>query len=587
MMHHLTRRAVFFTVSLVLAALATPCSAHFLWLKSINHDGKPHAYLHFGENVADEAYHFPEKLAKIKLWQRGADGQRAELKTTPLETDEQIGLISPLSDEQPCVLETTQQYGIYGAGLLVYYAKHPRASSDEELNAAGRSIELKLDIVPRIKGDELELTTLWDGKPLAGATVTISNGDDETIEKKSGDDGKVTVTLKSGGVIGVLANYVEEDASGDLDGKPYKSVMHYSSLTFNRKGAAKDAPSKKSEGNEQATEETTSATKKSAGNAPVPSLPEAISSFGGAVHDGWLYVYGGHTGKEHDHSAANLSQHFRRIQLDANGHASPGATWEELPMQTPLQGLPLVAHNGLIYRVGGLSARNATKKDKEDLHSVTEFASYNPQTRQWTAVAPLPAGRSSHDAVFIGNKLYVVGGWTLSGSRKGDWLDEVLVYDVEQPSDGWQKIKQPFRRRALAAGEWQGGLVALGGMDEEADISQSSNAFDTERKTWSKVADVPGEGMAGFGVSAWNTGGKLYVCGCEGVVYRLNDDGERWDEVARLARPRFFHRLLAAGPDKLLVVGGATSDGHIADVELIDVSGSAGVADNSKRKASL
>ena len=124
-------------------------------------------------------------------------------------------------------------------------------------------------------------------------------------------------------------------------------------------------------------------------------------------------------------------------------------------------------------------------------------------------------------------------------------------------------------------------------MDEEADISQSSNAFDTERKSWSKIADVPGDGMAGFGVSAWNTGGKLYVCGCEGVVYRLSDDGDRWDEVARLAKPRFFHRLLAAGPDKLLVVGGATSDGHIADVELIDVSGSAGVADNSKRKASL
>jgi N-acetylneuraminic acid mutarotase len=249
--------------------------------------------------------------------------------------------------------------------------------------------------------------------------------------------------------------------------------------------------------------------------------------------------------------------------------------------------MPLVAHDGLIYRVGGLSARNATTKDKEDLHSVTEFASYNPATREWTALKPLPAGRSSHDAVFIENKLYVVGGWTLSGSRKGAWLDDVLVYDVEQPASGWQKVRQPFRRRALAAGNWNGRLIALGGMDQDADISQSVDVFDQTKNSWSKTADVPGEGMAGFGVSAWNIGDKLYVCGCEGVVYRLSDDGDSWEKIAKLAKPRFFHRLLPAGPNKLIVVGGATSDGHIADVELIDVSGSAGVADNSKRKTSL
>ena len=36
------------------------------------------------------------------------------------------------------------------------------------------------------------------------------------------------------------------------------------------------------------------------------------------------------------------------------------------------------------------------------------------------ALAPLPEARSSHDAVVIGDKLYVVGGWTLSGDRKGN-----------------------------------------------------------------------------------------------------------------------------------------------------------------------
>jgi N-acetylneuraminic acid mutarotase len=218
---------------------------------------------------------------------------------------------------------------------------------------------------------------------------------------------------------------------------------------------------------------------------------------------------------------------------------------------------------------------------------VTDFASYNPATREWTALAPLPAGRSSHDAVFIGSKLYVVGGWTLNGSRKGEWLDDIAVYDVESPAAGWQAIKQPFRRRALAAGEWRGGLLALGGMDEDTAISQRVDVFDPVKKSWRKIADLPGHDMAGFGMSAWNAGGTIFVCGCEGIVYRLNEKGDHWAEIARLAKPRFFHRLLPAGPNALLVVGGATSDGHIADCEMIDISGSADVADNSKRKASL
>ena len=128
-------------------------------------------------------------------------------------------------------------------------------------------------------------------------------------------------------------------------------------------------------------------------------LPEPVSSFGAAVADGWLYVYSGHTGDEHEHSAANLSQHFRRIKLE------DGAEWEDLPMQTPLQGLALVSHDGKVYRVGGLNARNATKEDKEDLHSTAEFAEFDPASGKWNALAPLPAPRSSHNAVVIGDKV--------------------------------------------------------------------------------------------------------------------------------------------------------------------------------------
>jgi len=50
-------------------------------------------------------------------------------------------------------------------------------------------------------------------------------------------------------------------------------------------------------------------------------------------------------------------------------------------------------------------------------------------------------------------------------------------------------------------------------------------------------------------------------------------DGAKWEVVAKLPWPRFSHQLVpAAKADALLVVGGASREGHLADVELVDVS---------------
>ena len=177
-----------------------------------------------------------------------------------------------------------------------------------------------------------------------------------------------------------------------------------------------------------------------------------------------------------------------------------------------------------------MNARNKTTDDKEDLHSTDEFAVYDPAAKKWTALAPLPAPRSSHNAVVIGDKLYVTGGWTLAGSRKGKWIEDSLVYSFADPSSGWEKLpKQDFKRRALAASQWQGKLAALGGMDQDADISRRVDFFDPESGKWSQGPELPGTGMSGFGVSAWNLDGTVYVSGFNGRVFRLADDGSKWE----------------------------------------------------------
>ncbi len=544
----------------VLWAAPTSCEAHFLWLKTIDQGNRPQAFLFFGETAGDEAYHLPERLAKTEVWRR-AKGERTKLETDSLETDDRIGLVAPLDGEGPCVLEATQTYGVYGTSLLTYYAKHVRAGSGKQLNAAGKSKELKFQIVPRTNEGRLELVVLWKGEPLSGAEVSIAVGDEEAVERTTDKDGRASLEQEGEGLVAVLANYLDTDDSGEHDGKQYKGVLHYASLTFElptQRGQAHIAPRTPHDHRGDGARPVPAA---------VPALPEPVSSFGAAVADGWLYVYSGHTGEEHQHSAANLSQHFCRIQLEG------GTEWEDLPMQIPLQGLAMVAHGGKVYRVGGLNARNATTDDDEDLHSVADFAEFDPSTGEWRSLAPLPAPRSSHNAVVMGDRLYVVGGWHLHGESPGDWQTDALVYDFADPQAGWQRLPAPpFTRRALAVGHWQEQLVAIGGIDEKGDVSQRVDFFDPLSGEWSTGPDLPGAGLAGFGGSACNLDGRLYVSGLRGIVYLLNDKGSAWDEAGRMERGRFFHQLLPAEAGSLLAIGGASRKGHLADVELVDVS---------------
>jgi hypothetical protein len=535
-------------------ASAATASAHFLWVKTITDEGRPHAFLFFGENALDEAYHLPESLADSKAWLRTADGKRRELSLSEWEGEDRIGLGAQL-DDGPCVLEASEQYGVYGTALLVYSAKHVYAGSTGEFNAAGGSKELALDIVPRVNGSQLELTVLWDGKPLADAEISVAVADAEAIKKTTDENGQVALTPKGAGIVSVLANRMDKTLNGKLNDKPYDHGLHYASLTFNWPVQGKP-----------------SARNTSHANAPaLPPLPEPLSSFGAVVVDSWLYVYGGHTGTEHEHSAANLSKHFRRMRLA--GYGDDIHKWEELPMQTPLQGLALVSHGGKVYRVGGMNARNPTIDDEEDLHSTAEFAEFDPSTGQWSTLSPLPAPRSSHNAVVIGDRLYVVGGWALSGSSPGEWQQSALVFDFADPKAGWQTLPDPpLNRRAIAVGHWNDRVVVIGGIDEEGKVSQRVDLFDPDTGEWSDGPELPGNGgHSGFGVSAWNLNGKLYVSGLRGIVYRLGDAGSAWEDVVGLARGRFFHQLAPAPRGGLLAIGGASRDGHLTDIEWVDV----------------
>ncbi len=296
----------------------------------------------------------------------------------------------------------------------------------------------------------------------------------------------------------------------------------------------------------------------------LPQLAPAVTSFGAAISGDYLYVYGGQLGKPHSYNDKSASQQLQRIKL-ANG-----SKWEELAAGPKRIGLALVGFGGKLYRVGGFEPRNPGDKDWE-LYSSSDFASFDPQTGKWTDLAPLPAGRSSHDAVVIGSKLYVVGGWNMQGKDNTTWHTDGIVCDLAAAELKWETLATapPFQRRALALAEWKNKLYVIGGMTEDGEMVTTVDVFDPQSNTWSTGPALPGEESEGFGVSAFSSAKGLVVTPHSGAVLRLNDQGDGWKEVSKLQTSRFFHRQVALPSGEMLVVAGSSPEGKTGSVEIV------------------
>ena len=226
--------------------------------------------------------------------------------------------------------------------------------------------------------------------------------------------------------------------------------------------------------------------------APLPPLPKAVASFGAVACDGYLYVYGGHAGKTHRYDTQSDLGTFQRLKLEG------GKAWEELPSGPPAQGLNLVAHNGKVYRVGGMQPRNKPG-EPADNYSLADCACFDPKLGKWTDLPALPAGRSSHDVVMVGNKLVVVGGWQMKGkNEKPVWHDTVEILDLAAKQPKWESAPQPFRRRAFTATAVGSKVYVLGGLGAEG---KPTEVFDVATKTWSTAPSLPEEGKQAMAFS--------------------------------------------------------------------------------------
>jgi len=308
--------------------------------------------------------------------------------------------------------------------------------------------------------------------------------------------------------------------------------------------------------------------------AAPPPLPKALTSFGAAAFEGSVYVYGGHMGKAHDYSKATVSGAMWRLSL------SRLDAWEALPGDVPVQSPGVAAWNGKVCLAGGMQPQNEAGA-KGRLLSLDHAALFDPAKNAWQKLPPLPGPRSSHALAIMGDKLYALGGWPLDSggpepkagtpAAKG-YHDTMAVLDLASPAPAWQSLPQPWRRRALAAVVFAGKIWCIGGMTEDNELSSAIDVYDPVAKQWSVAPPVAETDRAkAFGCAACVAGGNLFVSPEGGRVYRIGADAKAWVECGKLAKPRYFHQLIALDATHLMAIGGTAGGKPMDHVEIVTV----------------
>lgn len=547
-------------IAAVAFAFAIPqlANSHFVWIAKDLKTGEKRVY--FGEGPEPDQKMFLKGISKIKL-SECVDGEFSQTGFTQ-KSDGDDGWFVCDSRKASQEVVGDVAYGLFSRGdssmFLHYSAKYGSLEDSNSLSSNAGAI-LPLDIVAKRIGNKLEFHTTFRAKIAPTCEVTIVEPAGESVTKTTDENGKLSVPAKTGRYL--IRAKVVDSTKGKHNGKSFSETRFYCTLVLDvgQGGRSKE---------EAALDDTKAlqSTRKSGDRdrTSIADIPEGVTSFGGAIANNKVYIYGGHTGKPHSYYTSGQNNKLYSIDL------SKPSKWEVVGKGIGLQGLAMVAHQDKIYRIGGFHAHNK-EGEQHDLRSVKDFAVFDLESQSWKQLEPMPNGRSSFDAVVVGGVIYVVGGWEMNGREGTKWCETAISFDLNDEYAKWQMLPQPpFKRRALSVGFQNGKLIVIGGMQEKGGPTKKVALYDLASKKWGEGPELLGDGrMEGFGSSCFNVGGELIVSTYSGNICKLSADFSKWQTIATCDEGRFFHRLLALNPKDFILVGGASMDtGKFYEVEV-------------------
>jgi Protein of unknown function (DUF3386) len=220
----------------VLLAIAAPVRAHFIWILPPEPPGQP-ARLVFSDSLHPDNPELLKKIARTELFLFDPNGQATPVKLT--EAKDTLEVAMP-PDQGPQLLGGICRYGVVQRGqaepfLLMYYPKAITRAPGLLGRGPSGLLGKPLDKLPLqvVTAANQSIQAVWHGKPLAGAEVTVLlPGQDKPVTGKTGPDGTFGLARPSAnGVVGIRISHIE-NADGELDGKKYKTVKHYATLTI-------------------------------------------------------------------------------------------------------------------------------------------------------------------------------------------------------------------------------------------------------------------------------------------------------------------------------------------------------------------
>lgn len=161
--------------------------------------------------------------------------------------------------------------------------------------------------------------------------------------------------------------------------------------------------------------------------------------------------------------------------------SSPQNLWlEASPLAFSRQNLPALVLGDRIYLVGGVGRPTSVTSTLRDV------SVYLPMTDSWEVGTPMPSPRSYSGGAVVGDRIYIVGGFS-----RGDFASSRLwIYDGVE--DVWSRgARIPTRRAAHAVVELDGMIYAIGGMDRVVGDKNSVERYDPSTDQWTDVPPLP------------------------------------------------------------------------------------------------
>ena len=165
-------------------------------------------------------------------------------------------------------------------------------------------------------------------------------------------------------------------------------------------------------------------------------MPDGRAAAAAAIANGRLYVLGGRNGR-------------RALARDAFVLTLGTRRWERIPGPDPREHLAAAGSRGRVYAIGGRAAGIDTNS--------TRFEAYDPGTRTWRRLAPLPGARGGTGAAAIGGRIVSVGGEQPAGT-----IRTVYSYDISKQR--WSRLPDlPTPRHGLGVVAENGRIWVLAG----------------------------------------------------------------------------------------------------------------------------